>query len=65
MDSTVFGGDVFGFDAGVFSAVEGADGINLAYSFALGVVTQPGADIGQFTAGAASQAPASAGLIHR
>ncbi len=47
-------GDMFGFGAGVFSAVEGADGVNFAYCFAFGVEFKPGTDIREFAAGAAT-----------
>ena len=62
MDTTVGLGEVFGFGAGVFSAVEGADGVNFAYCFAVGVEFKPGADIGEFAACAAAEALAPAGL---
>ena len=45
---------MFGFGAGVFSAVEGADGVNFAYCFAFGVEFKPGTDIREFAAGAAT-----------
>lgn len=56
---------MFGFGAWIFSAVEGADGINYADGFALGVVTQPGTDVWQLAAGTAAKASASTGLIYR
>jgi hypothetical protein len=55
-------GDVFGFGAGVFSAVHGTDGVYFAYCFALGVKSKPGANIGEFAAGAATEALAPAGF---
>jgi len=45
---------VFGFGAGVFPTVEGANEIDYAQCLALGVETKPGADIGQLAAGAAA-----------
>jgi hypothetical protein len=54
--------DVFGFGAGVFSAVHRADGVYFAYCFAFGVEFKPGADIREFAAGAAAEALAPAGL---
>ena len=62
MDTTGGLGDVFGLGAGVFSAVQGADGVNFADGFALGVEFKPGADIREFAAGAATEALAPAGL---
>ncbi|MFH1371624.1 MAG: hypothetical protein ABII09_10120 [Planctomycetota bacterium] len=59
------GGYVFGGGAGVFSAVKGTQGIDFADGLTLGVESQPGADVGQFAAGAAAEALASAGLIDR
>jgi hypothetical protein len=45
---------MLGGASGVFSAVERADAINYAKRLALGVITQPGADIRQFAAGPAT-----------
>ena len=53
---------MFGFGPGVFSAVQGADGVYFAYCFALGVEFKPGADIRELAAGAAAEALAPAGL---
>jgi hypothetical protein len=61
-DTTVGLGDVFGFGPGVFSAVQGADGVYFAYCFALGVKSKPRADIREFAAGAATEALAPAGF---
>ncbi len=55
-------GDMFGFGSGVFSAVQGADGVYFAYCFALGVEFKPGADIRELAAGAATEALAPAGF---
>ena len=55
-------GNMFGFGPGVFSAVQGADGVYFAYCFAFGVKSKPGADIGEFAAGAAAEALAPAGF---
>ena len=62
MDTAVGLGNMFGFGPGVFSAVQGADGVYFAYCFALGVEFKPGADIGELTACAAAEALASAGF---
>ena len=62
MDTAGGLGDVFGFGAGVFSAVQGADGVYFAYCFALGVEFKPGADIRELAAGAAAEALALAVL---
>ena len=62
VDTTGGLGDVFGFGAGVFSAVEGADGVYFAYCFALSVEFKPGADIREFAAGTATEALAPAGF---
>jgi hypothetical protein len=53
---------MFRFGAGVFSAVQGADGVYFADGFALGVEFKPGADIREFAAGAAAEALAPAGF---
>ena len=60
MDTTAGLGDMFGFGAGVFSAVQGADGVYFAYCLALGVEFKPGADIRELAAGAAAEALAPA-----
>ena len=62
MDTAGGLGDVFGFGAGVFSAVQGADGVYFAYCFALGVEFKPRADIREFAAGTAAEALAPAGF---
>lgn len=54
MEAATGGCDVFGFGAGVFPTVEGANEIDYAQCLALGVETKPGADIGQLAAGAAA-----------
>jgi hypothetical protein len=51
---------MFGFGPGVFSAVQGADGVYFAYCFALGIEFKPGADIREFAACAAAEALAPA-----
>jgi hypothetical protein len=62
VDTTGGGGDVFGFGAGVFSAVHRADGVYFAYCLAFGVKFKPGADIGELAACAAANTLAPAGL---
>ena len=51
---------MFGFGSGVFSAVEGADGVNFANCFAVGVEFKPGADIGELATGATAKTLAPA-----
>ena len=53
---------MFGFGAGVFSAVHRAEGIYFANGLAFGVKFKPGADIRELAAGAAAEALAPAGL---
>ena len=53
---------MFRFGPGVFSAVQGADGVNFAYCFAFGIKSKPGADIREFAAGAATEALAPTGF---
>ena len=62
MNTTGGLGDMFGFGAGVFSAVQGADGVYFADCFALGVEFKPGADIRELAACAATEALAPAGF---
>jgi hypothetical protein len=53
---------VLGFGAGVFSAVQGAQGINYAKRLAVSVIAQPGADVWEFAAGAAADTLAATGF---
>ena len=46
MHSADVGGDMFGFGAGVFSAIEGTDGINPANGFSLSIEPQQGHKLG-------------------
>ena len=55
-------GDMFGFGAGVFSAVHRAKRVYFAHGLALGVKSKPGADIREFAAGAAADTLAPAGF---
>ena len=56
---------MLGGGAGVFSTVEGTQGIDFADGLAFGIITQPGADVRQLTAGATAEALAAAGFIDR
>jgi len=47
--------DVFRFSPWVFSAIHGAEGVYFANGLALGVKFKPGADIGEFAAGATAK----------
>ncbi len=62
MNTTAGLGDMFGFGPGVFSAVHRAKLVYFAKGLALGVKTKPGAYIREFTAGAAANTLAPAGL---
>ena len=53
---------MFRFGPRVFSAVQGADGVNYTERLALSVKSKPGADIREFAAGAATEALAPAGF---
>ena len=64
MDAARVGGDVFGFGAGVFSAVQGAQRIDFAYRLAVGIISQPGANVGEFAAGATADTLAATGFIN-
>jgi hypothetical protein len=55
-------GNMFGFGAGVFSAVHRAEGIYFANGLALGVELKPGADIRELATGAAADTLAPAGF---
>jgi hypothetical protein len=55
-------GDMFRFGPGVFSAVHRAQKVYFAHCFAFVVKSQPGADIREFAAGAATEALALAGF---
>jgi len=55
---------VLGFGAGVFSAVERTERIDFAYRLAVRIVAEPGADVGEFAAGATADALAATGFIN-
>jgi len=54
--------DMFRFGPWVFSAIHGAEGVYFANGVALGVKFKPGADIGEFAAGATANTLAPAGF---
>ncbi len=64
MQAAGVGSNVLGVGAGVLAAVQGAYWINPAYGLALVIIGQPGALIGQLTAGTATNTPAPAGLTN-
>ncbi|MGA2172426.1 MAG: hypothetical protein ABSG82_05365 [Sedimentisphaerales bacterium] len=65
MEAAGVGGEVFRLGAGIFSAVERTEGINLTQGLAISIVAKPGADIGELAAGAATNTLAVTGLIDR
>ena len=62
MDTAGGLGNMLRFGPGVFSAVQGAEGVYFANGFALGIKSKPGADIREFAAGTATEALAPAGF---